>query len=91
MKRQSQILVYVQDYELNSYLEAKVQIRHSQTKEWQIQVPYDKRTTATQIDAGQLNAIGMCMDNDGDGVTEFSQWYGYGRLDVNAAIVAALA
>jgi hypothetical protein len=47
------------------------------------------RTTAARIDAAQANAIGQWVDNDGDGVAEFSQWYGYGRLDVDAAVRGA--
>jgi hypothetical protein len=26
------------------------------------------------------------VDNDGDGIAEFSQWYGYGRVDVAEAV-----
>ncbi len=48
------------------------------------------RRTAVRIDAGNTNAIGQYVDNDGDGVTEFSQWYGYGRVDVEAAVREAL-
>jgi hypothetical protein len=47
------------------------------------------RTTAFEIDFGNTDAIGQWVDNDGDGVNEFSQWYGYGRLDVNAAVIEA--
>ena len=47
------------------------------------------RRTAVQIDAGQTNAIGQWVDNDGDGVEEFSQWYGYGRVNVNEAVQEA--
>lgn len=54
-----------------------------------VQVREILRTTAVRIDTGQTNAIGQWVDNDGDGVDEFSQWYGYGRLDVNAAVEAA--
>jgi hypothetical protein len=53
-----------------------------------VQVREILRTTAVRIDAGQTNLIGQWVDNDGDGVNEFSQWYGYGRLDVNAAVIA---
>lgn len=49
------------------------------------------RTTAVRIDAGQAFATGQWVDLDGDGVNEFSQWYGYGRLDVNAAVTAAIS
>lgn len=54
-----------------------------------VQVREILRTTAVRIDAGQANAIGRWVDNDGDGVAEFSRWYGYGRLDVDAAVIAA--
>lgn len=54
-----------------------------------IQVRELLRSTAARIDGTQANAIGQWVDNDGDGVNEFSQWYGYGRLDVNAAVTAA--
>lgn len=53
-----------------------------------VQVREILRTTARRIDIGQANAIGQWVDNDGDGVDEFSQWYGYGCLDVNAAVIA---
>ncbi len=49
------------------------------------------RSTAVQIDIGQTFATGQWVDLDGDGVVEYSQWYGYGRLDVNAAVTAAIA
>lgn len=48
------------------------------------------RRTAVRIDGGNTNAIGQWVDNDGDGVAEFSQWYGYGRVDVAAAVQEAL-
>jgi subtilisin family serine protease len=47
------------------------------------------RRTAALIDAAQANAIGAWADTDGDGVVDFSQWYGFGRLDVDAAVRAA--
>lgn len=53
-----------------------------------VQVREILRTRARRIDIGQANAIGQWVDNDGDGVDEFSQWYGYGCLDVNAAVIA---
>ncbi len=43
------------------------------------------RDRATDIDTGQANAIGQWIDLDGDGVDDFSQWYGYGRLNVQDA------
>jgi hypothetical protein len=42
--------------------------------------------TAVRIDAGQADPIGQYVDNDGDGIAEFSQWYGYGRVNVAEAI-----
>jgi len=44
------------------------------------------RRTAVRIDAANTNNVGQYVDNDGDGVNEFSQWYGYGRLDVDGAV-----
>lgn len=44
------------------------------------------RRTAVRIDAGQADPVGQYVDNDGDGVAEFSQWYGYGRVDVAEAV-----
>ena len=44
------------------------------------------RRTAVRIDAAQANAVGQYVDNDGDGIAEFSQWYGYGRVDVAEAV-----
>lgn len=48
------------------------------------------RRTARRIDAANADPIGQWVDNDGDGVAEFSQWYGYGRVDVAAAVEEAL-
>jgi hypothetical protein len=47
------------------------------------------RTSAVRIDAAQTDLTGRWVDDDGDGVAEFSQWYGFGRLDVDAAVRAA--
>jgi subtilisin family serine protease len=44
------------------------------------------RRSAVRIDAGQNNAVGRYVDTDGDGVADFSQWYGSGRVDVNGAV-----
>ncbi len=55
-----------------------------------VQVREILRTTAVRIDFGQTNAIGQWVDNDGDTIDEFSQWYGYGRLDVDAAVNGAI-
>jgi subtilisin family serine protease len=46
------------------------------------------RTTAVRINNANTDPIGQYVDNDGDGVAEFSQWYGYGRIDLNAAVNA---
>ena len=46
--------------------------------------------TAVEIDFGNTDPIGQYVDNDGDGVAEFSQWYGHGRVDVAAAVQEAL-
>jgi len=48
------------------------------------------RTTATHIDAANINPIGQYVDNDGDGVAEYSRWYGFGRIDAEAAVQAAI-
>jgi subtilisin family serine protease len=53
-----------------------------------VQVREILRTTAVRIDNANTDPIGQYVDNDGDGVAEFSQWYGYGRIDVNAAVTA---
>ena len=49
------------------------------------------RDTAVQIDAGQTFATGQWVDLDLDTIPDFSQWYGYGRLNVNEAVTAAIA
>jgi hypothetical protein len=46
--------------------------------------------TAVEIDFANTDPIGQYVDNDGDGVAEFSQWYGHGRVDVAAAVDEAL-
>lgn len=46
--------------------------------------------TAVRIDSANTDPIGQYVDNDGDGVAEFSQWYGAGRVDVAAATEEAL-
>lgn len=48
------------------------------------------RNSAAQIDQAQANATGQWIDLDGDGVDEFSQWYGYGRLNVEDAVNAVI-
>jgi subtilisin family serine protease len=44
------------------------------------------RRSAVRVDAGQTNTVGQYVDNDGDGVAEFSQWYGFGRVDAAEAV-----
>ena len=46
--------------------------------------------TAIRIHSANADPIGQYVDNDGDGVAEFSQWYGAGRVDVAAAAEEAL-
>jgi hypothetical protein len=46
--------------------------------------------TAVKIDFGNTDPIGQYVDTDGDGVADFSQWYGFGRVDVAAAVEEAL-
>ncbi len=47
-------------------------------------------TTAKKIDQAQLNVDGKWVDTDGDGVVDHSQWYGFGRVDAEAAVQAAI-
>jgi hypothetical protein len=56
------------------------------------------RTTAEKIDPNNTNAIGRWRDESNRISTDptytgpfFSQWYGYGRLDVDAAVSAAIS
>jgi hypothetical protein len=56
-----------------------------------IEVRQILRTTAVRIDPAQAFATGQWVDLDGDGVNEFNQWYGYGRLDVGAAVTTAIS
>jgi len=48
------------------------------------------RSTAVPIDTGNVNPIGQWTDTDGDGNIDYSQWYGFGRLDAQAAVDAAI-
>jgi Subtilase family len=48
------------------------------------------RNSARKIDLAQPFPTGQWIDEDGDGAVDFSQWYGYGCLDVNAAVTAAI-
>jgi hypothetical protein len=47
--------------------------------------------SATPIDTGQANPTGAWQDLDGDGLPDFSQWYGNGRLNVYAAVTRAIS
>jgi subtilisin family serine protease len=44
------------------------------------------RRTAVRIDYANVDPIGQWVDLDGDTVAEFSQWYGYGRINTSAAV-----
>jgi subtilisin family serine protease len=56
------------------------------------------RETAVQIDAENQNpdgvwrdAIGSARGTPGNGAPRYSRWYGFGRINAAAAVVAALA
>lgn len=55
-----------------------------------VQVRDVLRESCVRIDAAQANAVGQWQDLDGDTVIDYSRWYGFGRLDVEAAIDLAL-
>jgi subtilisin family serine protease len=55
-----------------------------------VQVRDVLRRTCARIDSAQANAIGQWQDLDGDGVIDYSRWYGAGRLDMDAAITRVL-
>lgn len=59
------------------------------TLNW-VQVRDILRRSCVRIDAAQANAIGQWQDLDGDGLIDYSRWYGAGRLDVDAAVGLAL-
>ncbi len=48
------------------------------------------RRTCARIDPTPTMPAGAWVDLDGDGVIDFSPWYGSGRLDVDAAVKAAI-
>ncbi len=48
------------------------------------------RSTAEHIDSANGDPVGQYVDNDGDGVAEYSRWYGFGRLDAESAVQAAI-
>ncbi|MGQ9608776.1 MAG: S8 family serine peptidase [bacterium] len=47
------------------------------------------RNTAEEIDTGNADPIGQWIDTDMDGVVDFSQWYGYGRINAHNAVQEA--
>lgn len=47
-------------------------------------------STAARIDPANGSPEGFWQDLDGDGVAEFSRWYGFGRVDADAAVAQAL-
>lgn len=54
-----------------------------------IQVRQIIRDTAVQIDAANADPIGQWVDTDGDGIADFSQWYGFGRVNAASAVLQA--
>lgn len=44
------------------------------------------RDTAIQIDVANRHPVGQWVDRDGDGAIDHSQWYGFGRIDAQAAL-----
>lgn len=53
-----------------------------------VQVREILRTTAVQIDFGNTDPVGQWVDTTGNGVANFSQWYGWGRVDAEQAVAA---
>jgi hypothetical protein len=47
------------------------------------------RQTAVKIDFANGDPVGQWVDTDMDGVADYSQWYGYGRINAAAAVVGA--
>ncbi len=47
------------------------------------------RSTAERIDIGNADPVGQWIDTDMDGVVDFSQWYGYGRINAHDAVQEA--
>jgi hypothetical protein len=45
--------------------------------------------TAARIDTGNTDPDGQWRDNDGDGVSEYSWWYGFGMVDAARATCVA--
>jgi hypothetical protein len=54
-----------------------------------LQVRNILRSTAVKIDFRNTDPNGIWVDRDGDGITEFSNFYGYGRVDVLGALQLA--
>jgi hypothetical protein len=46
--------------------------------------------TAKKIDFG-ARGDGKWLDLDGDGHPEYSKWYGFGRIDAEQAVKAAIS
>jgi hypothetical protein len=44
------------------------------------------RDTAVQIDTASTDPVGQWVDLDDDGVIDFSQWYGFGRVNAANAV-----
>lgn len=44
------------------------------------------RDTAVKIDFANVDPVGQYTDSNGDGVADYSQWYGFGRLNVAGAV-----
>ncbi len=55
-----------------------------------VQVRHIIRETAVRIDIGNTDPIGQWVDTDGDGINDYSQWYGYGRVNAQAAVQGAI-
>jgi subtilisin family serine protease len=45
--------------------------------------------TAVKIDFGTTDPDGLWRDTDGDGVADYSNWYGFGRVDADRAVCVA--
>jgi len=47
------------------------------------------RNTAVKIDFSNTDPVGQWRDTDGDGVADYSNWYGFGRIDAAKAVCVA--
>ncbi|WP_208354494.1 S8 family serine peptidase [Pseudaestuariivita rosea] len=54
-----------------------------------VQVREILRNTAVKIDAANTDPVGAWTTDPMTGNPIFSQWYGYGRIDANSAVIAA--